>query len=182
MEALVEATCAKAGLERYEVSAYARPGHRCRHNLNYWQFGDYLGIGAGAHGKLSFASRIVRQARVRQPARYLAALAGEALARGRDLPPDPADAAVEAAPWLDEIRVVGASDLPFEFMLNALRLVEGVPVQLFLERTGLSFASIAQTVEQAQARGLLDLRPGLIQATPLGLRFLNDLQAMFLTR
>lgn len=182
MEALVEATCAQAGLERYEVSAYARPGHRCRHNLNYWQFGDYLGIGAGAHGKLSFASRIVRQSRVRQPARYLAALAGEAVASGRDLPPDPADAAVQATPWLDEIRVVGAPDLPFEFMLNALRLVDGVPVQLFLERTGLSFASIARTVEQAQTRGLLDLRPGLIRATPLGLRFLNDLQSMFLTR
>ena len=182
MEALVEATCAEAGLERYEVSAYARPGHRCRHNLNYWQFGDYLGLGAGAHGKLSFASRIVRQSRIRQPARYLTALAGEAVASGRDLPPDPADAAIQAAPWLDEVRVVGATDLPFEFMLNALRLAEGVPVQLFLERTGLSFASIAQTVERAQARGLLDVRPGLIRATPLGMRFLNDLQAMFLAR
>lgn len=180
MEAMVEASCMAAGLERYEVSAYARPGHRCRHNLNYWQFGDYLGLGAGAHGKLSFASRIVRQSRVRQPARYLSALNVKGGASGRNLPPDPADAAVQSEPWLDEVRVVGAADLPFEFMLNALRLVEGVPTALFLERTGLSFASIAEALERAQTRGLLHSDPGLIRPTPLGLRFLNDLQAMFL--
>jgi oxygen-independent coproporphyrinogen-3 oxidase len=181
MQACIEAACGAAGLARYEVSAFAREGHRSRHNLNYWQFGDYLGIGAGAHGKLSFARRIVRQSRVRQPARYMTALA-DALAHGAaDCPPDPADGAVRQAPWLDEVRSVGTADLPFEFMLNALRLTDGVPMALFLERTGLPFAALAENFENARARGLLENQPGWIRPTPLGQRFLNDLQQMFLS-
>ncbi len=180
MQAAIESACGAAGLARYEVSAYARSGHRSRHNLNYWQFGDYLGLGAGAHGKLSFATKIVRQSRVRQPARYMTALA-EAVGGGlQSIPSDPADAAAWHSPWLDEVRVVGASELPFEFMLNALRLGEGVPVPLFVERTGLPFAAIAERIERAQGRGLLEAAPGVIRPTALGQRFLNDLQQIFL--
>ncbi|MBM3408308.1 MAG: hypothetical protein FJY25_13435, partial [Betaproteobacteria bacterium] len=169
-----------AGLERYEVSAFARSGHRCRHNLNYWQFGDYLGLGAGAHSKLSFATRIVRQSRVRQPARYLAALSGDATQAMQCLPADPADAATETAAWLDEVREVSAAELPFEFMLNALRLTEGVPVPLFLERTGLPFAAIAGAIDRAVSRRLLAADSGWIRPTPMGLRYLNDCQQLFL--
>ncbi|MBX3592051.1 MAG: oxygen-independent coproporphyrinogen III oxidase-like protein [Burkholderiaceae bacterium] len=160
MLALIEETAGAAGFERYEVSAWARAGARCRHNLNYWEFGDYLGIGAGAHGKLSFHDRIVREARLRHPERYM-----EAALRG---------AAIE------EERVPGADELPFEFMLNALRLTDGVPSAFFAERTGLSPAAIGRDCARAVERGLLDADPTRIRATPLGLRFLNDLVAMFL--
>lgn len=149
-----------AGFGRYEVSAWAQPGARCRHNLNYWEFGDYLGIGAGAHGKLSFHDRIVREARLRQPQRYI-------------------DAALGAGAIEDE-RIVGCDELPFEFMLNALRLTDGVPAASFGERTGLAPAAIARTCAQAVERGLLEDDPTRIRATPLGLRFLNELLAMFL--
>lgn len=130
-----------AGLERYEVSAYARPGHRCVHNLNYWEFGDYLGIGAGAHSKLSFAHRIVRQVRYREPRLYMDnALAGMALAQDDEVP---------------------RAELPFEFMLNALRLREGFSLQQFCERTGLAVSAIASGLEAAQAGKRPDrARPG----------------------
>ncbi len=156
MQALVEARLSEAGLEPYEVSAYARPGHRCRHNLNYWRFGDYLGLGAGAHGKLSFHDRIVREVRVRHPGQYM------------------------TKPPVAETRVLSASDLPFEFMLNALRLTEGVPASDFEARTGLSLARIAKPLRAAVADGLLDADPAYLRATELGRRFLNDLQARFL--
>jgi putative oxygen-independent coproporphyrinogen III oxidase len=160
LQGLLEARTAQAGLVRYEVSAYARSGHRSRHNLNYWGFGDYLGIGAGAHGKLSFHDRILRQARYRHPRRYMdAALAGDAV---------------------EETRTLGAADLPFEFMLNALRLVEGVSSASFAERTGLPLAAIAGPLARAAERGLLDPDPTTIRATPRGLDFLNDLQQLFL--
>lgn len=160
MLALIEETAGAAGFERYEVSAWAKPGARCRHNLNYWEFGDYLGIGAGAHGKLSFHDRIVREARLRHPERYMqAALGGAAI---------------------EEERVPAADELPFEFMLNALRLTDGVPSAFFAERTGLSPAVIGRDCARAVERGLLDADPTRIRATPLGLRFLNDLVAMFL--
>ncbi|HMN79010.1 MAG TPA: oxygen-independent coproporphyrinogen III oxidase-like protein, partial [Burkholderiaceae bacterium] len=140
--------------------AWARPGRRARHNLNYWQFGDYLGLGAGAHGKLSYHDRIERQVRYRHPRRYVeAALAGDAIEETRRLTP---------------------TDLPFEFMLNALRLVDGVPAALFAERTGLSAAAISRPMARALDRGLIDPDPATIRPTALGLRFLNDLQAMFL--
>ena len=156
----VESTLAAAGYDHYEVSAYARAGHQARHNLNYWRFGDYLGIGAGAHAKLSMHDRILRQARLKHPRAYQeAALRGDAV---------------------EEARVLTAADLPFEFMLNALRLARGVPAALFSERTGLSLADIAGPLNEAVRRGLLDPDPTVLAATPLGTRFLNDLQQIFL--
>jgi putative oxygen-independent coproporphyrinogen III oxidase len=160
MQEQIEAATSAAGLVHYEVSAYARAGHRSRHNLNYWQFGDYLGIGAGAHGKLSFHDRIERTARFRHPTRYLeAALAGDAIETRQRL---------------------SSADLPFEFMLNALRLTEGVSATQFAERTGLSMAAIAAPLARAVERGLLDTDPSLLRPSPLGTRFLNDLQQLFL--
>jgi oxygen-independent coproporphyrinogen-3 oxidase len=149
-----------AGLQRYEVSAYAKPAHACRHNLNYWEFGDYLGIGAGAHGKLSFAHRVVRQVRWREPRLYMErALAGTPVAQQ------------------DE---VARDALPFEFMLNALRLKDGFPLHYFFERTGLPQSAIGQALEAAQAKGLLVRDGGWIRPTPQGFDFLSDLQEMFL--
>jgi oxygen-independent coproporphyrinogen-3 oxidase len=162
MQDAVEAALADAGLERYEVSAYARPGARCRHNLNYWEFGDYLGLGPGAHGKLSFPDRIMREARARQPESWM-----ERAGR-RD------------GSHIAESREVGPLDLPFEFMLNALRLKEGVATSLFMERTGLPPAAISHQMEAAISRGLLDVDPRRLCATALGWRFLNDLQEIFL--
>jgi oxygen-independent coproporphyrinogen-3 oxidase len=160
IEQAVHGRLAEAGLERYEVSAFAAAGHRARHNLNYWTFGDYLGVGAGAHGKVSFPDRIERTARFRHPRRFMeAALAGDA---------------VETRHTLD------ADELPFEFLLNALRLVDGVPAGLFAERTGRPLAEVARPIAEAVRRGLLDPDPATIRPTPLGLRFLNDLQQLFL--
>jgi oxygen-independent coproporphyrinogen-3 oxidase len=162
MQEAVEALAGQAGLERYEVSAYARRGARSRHNLNYWEFGDYLGIGPGAHGKLSLHDRILRQARVRGPESWMA----------RALAADGSHVA-ESAP-------IPVADLPFEFMLNALRLRDGVPAGYFLDRTGLPLAVIAHQLEAAADRGLLDSAPTRLRATPRGWAFLNDLQEMFL--
>jgi len=157
---LIGLRCADAGLQRYEVSAFAREGHRCRHNLNYWQFGDYLGIGAGAHGKLSFPHRLLRQQRWREPARYMEqALAGQALSQQEE---------------------VARAELPFEFMLNALRLREGVPRSLFSERTGMPASAIDAAVLKAQARGLLQADLHTLRPTERGFDFLSDLQSMFL--
>ncbi len=162
MQDAVEAELAAAGLRRYEVSAYARAGARSRHNVNYWEFGDYLGLGPGAHGKLSFHDRIVRQARARQPESWMERA-------GR-----------HDGSHIAEDRVVRAGELPFEFMLNALRLKDGVAASLFAERTGLSLAAIAHQLEAASSRGLLDADPTRLRATALGWSFLNDLQEMFL--
>lgn len=162
MQDAVESALEAAGLHRYEVSAYARRGARCRHNMNYWEFGDYLGLGPGAHGKLSFHDRIVREARLRNPDSWMAA------AMARD------------GSHIAENRLVGPDELPFEFMLNALRLKEGVAASTFSERTGLSMTAISRPLQQATARGLLDADPTRLRATPLGWRFLNDLQEMFL--
>ncbi len=149
-----------AGLERYEVSAFARPGHRCAHNLNYWQFGDYLGIGAGAHGKLSFAHAIVRQVRFQDPLRYVEkALAGQAV-------------------WQEA--AVPRRDLAFEFMLNATRLRDGFELARFGERTGLPFSAVAAALDSAERRGWIDRVGGEVRPTPRGFDFLNDLQGLFL--
>ena len=149
-----------AGLQRYEVSAYARPGHRCFHNLNYWQFGDYLGIGAGAHSKLSFAHRVVRQVRVREPRLYMEkALLGNAVTTDSE---------------------VSRAELPFEFMLNALRLKEGFNLQDFVEKTGLPFTAIAQGLDEAERKGLIQRDFVHVKPTERGFDFLNDLQALFL--
>ena len=151
---------AQAGLERYEVSAYARSSHQCQHNTNYWEFGDYLGIGAGAHSKLSFAHRIVRQVRFRDPQRYMGqALAGQALAQDNE---------------------VRRGDLPFEFMLNALRLRSGFALQDFVERTGLALTAIEAPLQEAERKGLILRDLGRVQPTPRGFDFLSDLQELFL--
>ena len=151
---------AAVGFEQYEISAYARPGHRCRHNLNYWSFGDYLGIGAGAHGKLTLADgRILRRSKQRHPQAYLAAAGSAAGSAGER--------------WL------GAEDLPVEFMLNALRLNAGVTAELYARHTGASLADIGPQLAQARARGLLEPDPARLAPTELGRRFLNDLLAVF---
>ena len=160
IEGAVHATLAHAGYEHYETSAYARPGQRCQHNLNYWQFGDYLGIGAGAHSKLSYADRIERELRWKQPKQYLAKLAA-------DVP-------------LQESRVVTRDEVGFEFMLNAMRLTAGVPATAFGERTGYSLAIVARGLETAIRKGLLESDPLALKPTPLGRRFLNDLVEIFL--
>jgi oxygen-independent coproporphyrinogen-3 oxidase len=160
IEDAVQAGLALAGYRHYETSAHARAGHECRHNLNYWRFGDYLGIGAGAHSKLSFADRIERQVRHKQPKQYL-----EQVAAGTPL---------------QESGSVARDDIGFEFMLNALRLTEGVPAALFAERTGYPLTLVRRGLEAAEARGLIERDPASIRPTELGRRFLNDLQALFL--
>ena len=159
LDRITEMTAA-AGLQRYEVSAYGKPGHACRHNVNYWRFGDYLGIGAGAHGKLSFAHRVVRQVRFREPRLYM-------------------DKALAGTPVAQEDEVARTA-LPFEFMLNALRLADGFAVQDFFERCGLPLASIEPALQQAQAKGLIERDLGRIRPTARGFDFLSDLQSLFL--
>jgi len=163
MQVACQARLAAAGYRQYEVSAYAQPGRECRHNLNYWRFGDYLGIGAGAHGKLTEVARgtVVRTARVPQPGRYLAAT-------------QPADRVAESG-------VVAAAELPFEFCLNSLRLREGFDPAWFELRTGQRRDVLAPALARAHAQGLLAPEAdGRWVPTELGRRFLNDLQAMFL--
>ena len=157
MQVAAEALLADAGYEHYETSAFARPGRRARHNLNYWEFGDYAGIGAGAHGKLSFPDRVTRHARIKQPNEYLA-----------------------AERTLVEERVVPPRELPFEFMLNALRLVEGFPARLFSERTGLPLASVEAALRRAEEAGLLERDWQRIGPSERGRRFLNALLELFL--
>jgi oxygen-independent coproporphyrinogen-3 oxidase len=160
MQEWIESRTAEAGYAHYEVSAYARPGHLCRHNLNYWQFGDYVAIGAGAHGKLSFPHRIVRQVRFRQPTSYL-----ENAAQGR---------------FVAESVEVKRADLPFEFMLNALRLTAGFAPELFAQRTGMPPSAIEPGLAAAEARGLVVRDHDRVVPSELGRRFLSDLQALFL--
>ena len=159
LDRIIERTAA-AGLARYEVSAFSRPGHRCTHNLNYWRFGDYLGIGAGAHSKLSFPDRLVRQVRWREPRAYM-----EAAERGQAVSNE---------------HPIAIDDRPFEFMLNGLRLIEGVSLRAFHERTGLNAAVLEPALRRAVAQGLL-VQDGLqLQPSARGLDFLSDLQALFL--
>ncbi len=160
MQDMIAETMPAAGYEHYEVSAYAQPGRRARHNLNYWNFGDYLGIGAGAHSKLSFPHRILRQARFKQPGSFM-----EAAKRGNPV---------------QEEHEIARADMGFEFMLNTLRLTEGFDPNLFGERTGMSITAISKALDAAEAKGLLTRDFKLIKPTELGQRFLNDLQEMFL--
>lgn len=161
MQDMIAELTAANGYQHYEVSAYAKAGRRARHNLNYWEFGDYLGIGAGAHSKLSFPHRILRQARYKQPKAYM-----EQVALG--------------AP-LQEEREIGREEMGFEFMLNTLRLCEGFEPRLFMERTGMALNAIERQLNAAEAKGLLYRDHQIIRPTELGQRFLNDLQEMFLT-
>jgi oxygen-independent coproporphyrinogen-3 oxidase len=157
MQDMVEETLAAAGFIHYETSAFARPGGQCRHNLNYWTFGDYLGIGAGAHGKISFPDRIVREARFRNPKDYLGC--ADRISERHEVPP---------------------AELPFEFMMNALRLTEGFAPRLFEERTGLPLVSVWERVREAERLGLLAATPERIAPTAEGRRFLNRLLQVFL--
>jgi putative oxygen-independent coproporphyrinogen III oxidase len=156
MQAATEALLGAAGYEHYETSAFARPGRRCRHNLNYWQFGDYLGIGAGAHGKISFPERVTRHARAKQPIEYMKPHSQV------------------------EVRVIPPSELAFEFMLNALRLVDGFPVNLFGERTGLPLSMVEKQLAAAEKQGLLERDWKRIRPSERGRRFLNVLLESFL--
>jgi len=159
MDRITERT-AQAGLGRYEVSAYARPGHACAHNLNYWQFGDYLGIGAGAHSKLSFAHRIVRQVRYREPQLYMAqATQGEPVTQHQE---------------------IARQDLPFEFVLNAFRLKEGFALTDYMERTGLAMTSLQRGLQEAERLGMIERDLLRVRPTARGFDFLSDLQALFL--
>ncbi len=160
MQQAIEVRLGEAGMQHYETSAYAKPGHASRHNLNYWQFGDYLGIGAGAHSKLSFHDRVVRQMRTKHPQQYMDA--------------------VKQGTHIADTRTLTRDDLPFEFMMNALRLNEGVPAALFEERTGLPLIVCNAALEQARAQGLLETEAARLKPTLQGQRFLNDLLEMFL--
>jgi len=157
MQLVAEEILDRCGYDHYETSAFARAGRRCQHNLNYWEFGDYLGIGAGAHGKISFPDRITRHERAKQPAAYLQ---GNAVVEHRAIPPQ---------------------ELPFEFMLNALRLVEGFPAVLFEERTGLPLAILEKKLQTAEGAGLLERDWKRVRPTARGQRFLNELLALFLS-
>jgi putative oxygen-independent coproporphyrinogen III oxidase len=155
-----QALLAQAGFAQYEVSAYARPGHAARHNLNYWQFGDFIGIGAGAHGKLTEADgRIRRTWKTRLPKDYLNL----------------------AKPYLAGEKYLEPQELPFEFLINALRLTDGVPSSLFTERTGLGLTALAQGRRAAEQKGLMQVEPARLVATERGQLFLNDLLQLFLS-
>ena len=157
---LITEQTAQQGLQRYEVSAFAQDGHRCWHNTNYWQFGDYLGLGAGAHSKLSFAHRVCRMVRHREPGLFMQkAMGGSAVAQSNE---------------------VSRGELPFEFMLNALRLKDGVPLIAFSERTGMPLSAIEKSMQAARDKGLLALDMSHIRPTEKGFDFLSDLQSLFL--
>jgi len=160
MQELVETRLAASAYLNYETSAFARSGRECRHNLNYWRFGDYLGIGAGAHSKLSFPDRIVRQARYKQPREYMQKTAAGTPVR--------------------EQHALAPGDRSFEFMMNALRLTEGFESTLFTERTGLALTAVERPLQEAVQRGLITRDHARIAPTPRGQRFLNDLLQLFL--
>jgi oxygen-independent coproporphyrinogen-3 oxidase len=157
MQVMIEEFLSQNEFQHYETSAFAKPGHRCRHNLNYWEFGDYLGIGAGAHGKVSFPDRVTRHSRIKQPREYLAAQS-----------------------TLAEEKTIPAAELPFEFMLNALRLIDGFSVNLLNERTGLPAAAIEKQLQEAEDQGLIERDWKHIKPSAKGQRFLNELLGLFL--
>ncbi|HJT51143.1 MAG TPA: radical SAM family heme chaperone HemW [Nitrosospira sp.] len=165
MQTAIEETLASGGYVNYETSAFAQSGRECRHNMNYWLFGDYLGIGAGAHSKISFVDKIVRQIRYKQPREYLAKSAPEM---------------VSAGPPLTEQHELERNDRAFEFMMNALRLTEGFPTQTFVERTGLPITNIQRQLDEAERLELITRDHRQIAPTLAGRRFLNDLLEIFL--
>ncbi len=160
MQKNAEDALAGGGYRHYETSAFAQPGRQSRHNMNYWTFGDYLGIGAGAHSKISFPDRILRQARYKQPAQYMAgAVAGNAVQESHD---------------------IGGDEVGFEFMMNALRLNNGFPLLLFEERAGVPLTSVLKELDLAESKGLITRDHQRVEPTALGRRFLNDLLQIFL--
>ena len=159
MQQAIESLLALHGYAHYETSAFSQTGYQCRHNLNYWRFGDYLGIGAGAHSKISFPDRITRQMRYKQPREYLRRMA--------------------AGDAIQTSNAIAENDLPVEFMMNALRLIDGVERRMFSERTGLPIAAVATRLAQAVEAGLLLDSAQRLQATMKGQRFLNDVLASF---
>lgn len=165
MQIMIEQTLANSGYINYETSAFAQAGRESRHNMNYWLFGDYLGIGAGAHGKISFLDKIIRQVRYKQPKEYLAKTAPEMLASG---------------PPVMEQHEVARNDRAFEFMMNALRLTEGFATETFVGRTGLPITTIQRQLDEAERRGLIARDYRRIAPTLTGRRFLNDLLQIFL--
>jgi putative oxygen-independent coproporphyrinogen III oxidase len=175
LDRIIELTTAH-GMARYEVSAFAKPGFQCWHNTNYWQFGDYLGLGAGAHSKLSFAHRVVRQVRARDPALYMDKALG--LASGALLTTSGAIAGPEGAIVQDT--EVTRADLPFEYMLNALRLTGGFKLQDFCDRTGLAITAIQKGMAEAETKGLIERDFAQVKPTTRGMDFLSDLQSLFL--
>ena len=160
MQERIEAVTAAARYEHYETSAYAQAGRRSRHNMNYWKFGDYVGIGAGAHSKISFPDRVLRQARYRQPREYMSR--------------------VSAGAGIQTEHEVGARDMPSEFMMNALRLTEGFPLTLYEERAGMPLVTVLKGLDEAERRGLIVRDHQHVAPTELGRRFLNDLLQIFL--
>lgn len=160
MQIAIEALLAQHGYAHYETSAFAKKGQQAKHNLNYWQFGDYLGIGAGAHSKLSYHDKITRETRTKHPKAYM-----EQALQGNSI---------------DSVWVISPEDLGFEFMMNALRLIEGVPIHLFQQRTGLNIIRLEAAIKKAQHKGLLEMSEAYIKPTLLGQRFLNELLELFL--
>lgn len=160
MQENIEETLAQHGYENYETSAFAQKNMQCQHNLNYWTFGDYLGIGAGAHSKLSFHDKIIRQSRHKHPKRYMEN--------------------AENGTAVDQEWQIAQKDLGFEFMMNAMRLTNGIPIDLFQQRTGSPFLTLQRGIKQAQAKGLLEISTENMQPTQLGKRFLNELLTIFL--
>ncbi len=165
MQITIECILAEKGYQHYEVSAFSRPGQSCMHNMNYWQYGDYLGIGAGAHSKISFQDRIIRQMRHKHPRQYLE----RAMAKNTDI-----------SDFIAVEQEVGIEDRIFEFMMNALRLTHGFDPKLFHAHTGLAITSIQQQLTEAEQRGLVVWNHDRIQTTLAGRRFLNDLLGIFL--
>jgi coproporphyrinogen III oxidase-like Fe-S oxidoreductase len=184
MQDQIENRTQKCGFEHYEVSAYAQSRKRCVHNMNYWQFGDYLGLGAGAHGKLSFHDRILRQQKYRKPEDYMNRLLGAQSIGSIPVPLELTEATASgltaAHPAIELERVLQADDLCFEYFLNTLRLREGVPSSLFSERTGLSITRLQGAVAEATRKGLLSGNPMRHEPSARGFQFLNDLQMLFL--
>lgn len=162
---MIEQTLSNSGYQNYETSAFAQPGREARHNMNYWLFGDYLGIGAGAHSKISFRDKILRQVRYRQPKEYVEKTRGSTM---------------DAGPALLEQHEVGRNDRAFEFMMNALRLTQGFAIETFVERTGLPITSIQRQLDEAEQRLLITRDFQHVAPTLLGRRFLNDLLQIFL--
>lgn len=164
MQDMIERETTSGGWRRYEISAYAKPGQQAWHNVNYWEFGDYLGLGPGAHGKLSFPDKITRHAKLKQPGSWME------------------KAVLRDGSHIAQESVVPAGELAFEFMLNALRLKEGVQRQLFTQRTGLPWPAIGPTMQKLVAKGLMADDPDRIRTTELGWHFLNDVLEAFLGR